>query len=303
MKRKLIQMAGKTMVVSLPSAWVKKYNLKKGEEIDLQEEGNTVLVRTVKSVKPEGRPRIDISSTGSLLLRILAGLYKSGYDEFELVFDDPQVLKKVEKDLKEFLIGLEIVSQGKQSCIVKVLTQEVDTEFDNVLRKIFLSLISFSNESLECYKKNDFNALQEVLEYEKTNNKLTTFCRRILNKKGYTKTLKITYIYCLIEELEKLADEYKYICEYLIKKKKKSSKDILMIYQKTNSFFNDFYELFYKYDQNKIINLYNMKKELISEIDTQLDKKTECYSKILHHLANIVQLTGNCLTFKLCLEL
>lgn len=303
MKRKLIQMAGRTMVVSLPADWVKKYGLKKGEEIDLEEVGDTVLIKTVKNIKPEGRPKIDISGTGPLSLRILAGLYKSGYDEFELVFDDPQVLKKVEKDLKEFLIGLEIVSQGKQSCIVKVLAQEMDTEFDNVLRKVFLSLISFSNESFENYKKNDFKALQEVLEYEKTNNKLTTFCRRILNKKSYTKNLKITYFYCLIEELEKLADEYKYICEYLIEKEKKASKNILMMYQKTNDLFNDFYELFYKYDQNKTVNLYNRKKELITEINTQFDKKTESCSKILHHLANIVQLTGNCLTFKLCLEL
>lgn len=303
MKRKLIQMAGKTIVVSLPSGWVKRYNLKKGEEIDLTEEGDTVLIKTVKGIKPEGRPKIDISGTGALSLRILAGLYKSGYDEFELVFDDPKILKKVEKDLKEFLIGLEIVSQSKQGCIIKILAQEMDTEFDNVLRKIFLSLISFSNESLESYKKGDFKALQEILEYEKTNNKLTTFCRRILNKKSYTKTLKLTYLYCLVEELEKIADEYRYICEYLMKKEPKSSKDILEIYQKTNNFFNEFYELFYKYDQAKIINLYNLKKEVITEIDLQFDKKNGSYHKILHHLANIVQLTGNCLTFKLCLEL
>lgn len=296
-------MAGKTMVVSLPSDWVKKYGLKKGEEIDLIEEGDTVLIRTAKSIKPEGRPKIDISGTGQLSLRILAGLYKSGYDEFELVFDDPKTLKKIEKDLKEFLIGLEIISQSEQRCVIKILTQEMYTEFDNILRKIFLSLISFSNESLESYKKNDFKALQEILEYEKINNKLTTFCRRILNKKSYTKTLKLTYLYCLIEELEKIADEYRYICEYLMKKETKSSKDVLEIYQKTNNFFDEFYELFYKYDQNRIISLYNKKKEIITEIDIRFDKKNESYYKILHHLANIVQLTGNCLTFKLCLEL
>lgn len=303
MKRKLIQMAGKTMVVSLPSAWVKKYGLKKGEEIDLSEEGNVLSIKTGKGVKPSGRPKININEVGtSLSLRILAGLYKSGYDEFELLFDNPKILSDIEKNLKD-LIGLEIVSQTTKSCVIKILTQEMDTEFKNVLRRIFLSLISFSNETLEFFKKGNFNTPKELLEYEKTNNKLTTFCRRILNKKGYTNHVKTTYVYCLIEELEKIADEYKYICEFLIGKKKKSSKEILNVYKKVNEFFYEFYELFYKYDQIKLIELYQQKKKLLEEIDVFLNKKGESYSKIIHHLANIVQLTGNCLTFKLCLEL
>ena len=32
-KRKVIQLAGRTLVVSLPSKWAKKHNVQKGDEI------------------------------------------------------------------------------------------------------------------------------------------------------------------------------------------------------------------------------------------------------------------------------
>ena len=44
MKRKIIQLAGKTHVVSLPSKYVKKYGLKKGDEVDVEERGAQIVL-------------------------------------------------------------------------------------------------------------------------------------------------------------------------------------------------------------------------------------------------------------------
>jgi len=48
MKRSVILMGGKTYVVSLPAKWIQKYGIQKGEELELEEIDNTVIVRTDK---------------------------------------------------------------------------------------------------------------------------------------------------------------------------------------------------------------------------------------------------------------
>ncbi len=46
MKRKIIQIADSTQLVSLPRKWCKRLNLRKGDEIDIQEKVNPLIVST-----------------------------------------------------------------------------------------------------------------------------------------------------------------------------------------------------------------------------------------------------------------
>ena len=46
MKRKVIQIAESTQLVSLPRKWALKYGVKKGDEVDVLEEGNKIVVST-----------------------------------------------------------------------------------------------------------------------------------------------------------------------------------------------------------------------------------------------------------------
>jgi len=74
MKRKIIQTAGKTMVVSLPSAWVKKYGIKKGEEVEVEERGAEISVSTkrgydleeIKIIYTVTSASVSIASSSSL---------------------------------------------------------------------------------------------------------------------------------------------------------------------------------------------------------------------------------------------
>jgi len=44
MKRKIIKQGHNTLTMTLPSEWVKKLNLKAGDEIDLNEKGGSLMV-------------------------------------------------------------------------------------------------------------------------------------------------------------------------------------------------------------------------------------------------------------------
>ena len=60
MKRKVIQLAGKTLVVSLPHLWVKKHGVKKGHDMELQEKGTNILL-SIQSMYDAGSTSITIN--------------------------------------------------------------------------------------------------------------------------------------------------------------------------------------------------------------------------------------------------
>ncbi|MBU4502331.1 MAG: AbrB/MazE/SpoVT family DNA-binding domain-containing protein, partial [Nanoarchaeota archaeon] len=86
MKRKVIQMAGKTMLVSLPAPWVKKFGIKKGDELEL-EEGNQNIIISTKKDYSASKIKIDISDLDTQVIKwTLSAIHKSGYDEVEIIY-------------------------------------------------------------------------------------------------------------------------------------------------------------------------------------------------------------------------
>jgi len=291
MKRKLIQMAGKTIVVSLPASWVKKYGLKKGEEIELEERGNTLSINTEKSLSVK-KTSLDLRSIKVSGQRIMAALYKRGYDEIDVVYDDIKQLEEVKKALSLEAKDFEIIQQSKNHCIIKSIAESTHKEFDNVLRRTFLVLNTMIEEIYEGLTSKDKKLIDAAKEHEKTNNKLTHFCRRSLNKKGY-KDYEITAImYTIIEQLENIADELKFLCDFLISedlKKLKVSKEVLDLFKDVQKNTNNFYELFYDFNLEKSEKFAEERKKIIETAKKLFMKKPNKEVKIVHHLMNVTQ--------------
>ena len=55
MKRKIVQHGSSSLTVSIPYKWIQKYNLNKGDEINIEENGNSLILssdnRKVQNVK------------------------------------------------------------------------------------------------------------------------------------------------------------------------------------------------------------------------------------------------------------
>ena len=90
MKRKIIQIANSTYLVSLPKKWCVDNNLKKGEEIDVEPKGGEVTITAEKKIIPTST-EMDITRLDrtSIFFAIRA-LYKKGYDEIKLTFKNPE---------------------------------------------------------------------------------------------------------------------------------------------------------------------------------------------------------------------
>lgn len=294
MKRKLIQMAGKTMVVSLPSSWVKKYGLKKGEEIDLEEQGQRVVISTGKEYDIE-KVRIDLKGATERAIRwTLSALHKSGFDEIVIDHDKKETVKIIEELIKDLYTGFTIMEQTKERCILKSISKDKESELDPTLRRAFLVTMSMGEETLEAIKKRKFGDLKELAMKERMNNQLTNFCERILNKRGYKDHKKTNFMYVIAWNLEKICDNYNYICNLLKDAKKvKIGNDIIKLYESANNLFKEYYGLFYKFDINRLSELGAKKKEIEKETRKIMKGKTEIEVELIHHLLTIVSQTAD----------
>lgn len=294
MKRKVIQMAGKTMVVSLPVDWVRKFGIHKGDEIDLKEEGKRIIISTTEGTSKEIL-EVNITGLNQLIPRAIHALYKRGFDEIKLKFDDPSYKKIIRQALKNEVASLEIVEESENFCILKNVSTMLESEFDPILRRTFRLLILMSEKGLNALKNKKFDELEEAKDLELVNNRLTTFCRRVLNKNGYKDYKKLTFIYNLIENLEKIADRYKYLFSYVIKesKKIKLNKEIIKYYEETHNILNEFYNLYYKFDNGKASAIYDKRKELIEKGYKLMEKENKKEAVIIHHLIIVIQTTFN----------
>ncbi|MBI2654801.1 phosphate uptake regulator PhoU [Candidatus Woesearchaeota archaeon] len=290
-KRRVIQIANSTQLISLPRKWSVKYGVKKGDELEIEENGNSLQINTDKEFTVE-KVELDISDLDPMILRSVVALYKRGVDEIRITFDKPELIDSIQKAIGKEAVGYEITEQGKNYCIIKHVSGELE-DFEPVLRRTFLLLTSMANESLTSIKKGEFENLKNIAFLEEANNRFTTTCRRFLNKKGYVNNKKIGPLYYIIEEMENIADQYKYLCDYIYSmksKKIKLSKEVIEMYEKTNEMLNLFYEIFYKFDKQKLVTIGNQRKILVDRFLSLFGKNTNNIEKIvIYHIFTIMQ--------------
>lgn len=282
-------MAGKTMVVSLPSEWVKRFNIKKGEDIDIVESGSKLIIGMEKGLQEE-KIKIKVSGPSKLIRRYIGNLYKKGYDEIEVRFDDITVLKEIEKHL-ELFIGFEIIEHGKDYCIIRDIAHGEELELNTMLRKSFFTTLSLAEDSITAIQRKEYSKLKEIALLEHNQNKQYIFCLRILNKYGYKLHKKYAFMYLLVERLEEVCDEYKYICDYLYVNggKLKIKEEILEFFKEVNNMLKMFYDCYYsQLDEKKIEDTIKIKEKLTKQGFNLLSSKSKPQEIVtLHHLINL----------------
>ena len=283
MKRKVIQLAEKTLVVSLPSQWVKQWGITKGEELELLENGAQLQITTCKA-RDLKKCSVDFSQVNERVIRwVLSSLHKKGYDEIEIATSGKEQEQLIDELLKDLFIGFAIVHKTQNNCIVRCLSKEFEDQFDIILRRAFLITLSLAEQTAEFASKGSYEQLSELSTLEKNNNQLTNFCQRILNKRGHPDSTKTTFLYVIIWNLEKIADEYNYLGK-AIASRKTIGKQTLTLLGQTNKLLRDYYELFYAFDLNRLTAISKTYKELHTSIENAMSKEEALCLSYLSHI-------------------
>jgi len=275
LRRKVIQIAGSTQLVSLPRQWAKRNNLQKGQEIEVRENGNTIVVMANAEPFIE-KAEIDISKLDVMIPRCISALYKRGVDSLRVTYSDPTSLSILHKALAKDTVGFEILEQGENTCMIKHVAGET-TEFNSVLRRVFLLLNTMSEESISAFRKENYTLLGNLAFLEEANNRFTTICMRYLNTKGAADTFnKVGPLYHMVESLEQLADHYKYLLQHfskLDKEKVKIRKEVLQLFEKSNKLIRLYSELFYKFDSERVVVFKKERNAVVETVHGLLKRK------------------------------
>jgi phosphate uptake regulator len=289
MKRKVIQLAGKTLLVSLPLKWARKHNVNKGDELELEEQDKNMLIKPESELIAD-KTEIDVSNLGLMATRALGAVFKAGYDEVEVKYNSADELEAIQDVVRQEFLSFEIVYQGKNILRIKKVSTIDYSEFDTILRRMFLIIKSVGEDSLLAIKQNDKDFLKKIILRDRDVNKASDFCRRILNKKGFSTFRKTPPMYFIIEQLEKIADFYKELCKKALEKEKKLNPETEAMLKKTNSFFEQFYTLFYSFSLEKIADFGKNSNSLKKEIEKLIDN-SKSETRMLFYLNSIIEST------------
>ena len=303
MKRKVVKHGSATLTVSLPAKWAKKYGIKAGDELDIKEDMGKLIIAADKGYETIKECHLDMDSCGVISQGCIGALYKGGADSIHLTFKKTDGMQVIDKALKD-LLGFEIMHQANNSCTIKEISTFGQEDMQSMLKRTCLLLISIADDSIDALKQGNKDLLKKIIERDIIVNKFANYCRRIINKKGVAKIKDVPMIYYVIEEVENLGDEYKYLCRHILENNLTiANKEVFKIFESLNKLFNDFFRLYFKFSIEKTRKLVEDKKKLIKQINKLFKTATPNDARILDSLDRmaviVTNMVGPLLTMKM----
>ena len=316
MKRKIIRQGHNTLTMTLPSEWVKKFNISSGDDVDVYEKDNCLLIN---SEKHDNNMKTEFSIDGMDLPTIwkyFMAVYREGYDEVKVKFTpglelenpykffshhqiDLKYGKNIEKKeatdviqgVVSRFIGFEIIECGVDYVLIRELSQPTSREFDNSLRRVLLVLQQMADEILEAIKSSKPKILMHIHDIDITLDKFHDYCIRILNKVGNKESRKTTLLFSTLYLLELMGDEFKSISHHLIYDfKDQNYKSVVGITESIKEQLDLYYSMFYKFDLSKVTKMSELDMSRYFNVHDTIKKiKDEAPKEIFHHLRIITR--------------
>ena len=193
MRRRVIKLAEKTLVMSLPARWTRRWGIAKGHELEVEELGHRLVLSQVQDTTQPLNTELNLEGTDSSLFRIsISAAYRAGYDEI-VVRHRPRVFDvrtqktiptaRVLAEIATQRIGLELVEQSSHATTLRALGEVKRDELEPTKRRIFHAIASLGKDGLEAVMNRDKELLMSLATSEDARvNRLVDFCLRVIAK-------------------------------------------------------------------------------------------------------------------------
>jgi phosphate uptake regulator len=289
MKRKIIKIAKNTFVVSLPTEWVKKENLSKGDELDVMIKDGKLICTSANTTETTKRITLNVENMNEQILRwAIIAIQKKGWDEITLLNYKEKHLTVIDDLLNNVFIGFVIKEKQKTFLTIGEIAKVDLKELEPSIRRAFRLLNIQIEETIEAFETRNDKFLQQQILHEKNNNQITHFCERLLNNYPNQKD-NGHYWYVLAWNLEKISTNFKYISEYFKGAIIPISKATLNILKEIKEFSKDYYNLIYNFSFEELSKLIEKKESIEKKIFKQMTEKNIRHEVVLlHFLHNTV---------------
>ncbi|MBU0906861.1 MAG: AbrB/MazE/SpoVT family DNA-binding domain-containing protein [Nanoarchaeota archaeon] len=331
MKRKIIKQGHNTLTLTLPREWIKRLNLRAGEEIDVVENEDSLIVNGHQNTK-KNCAVIDITHFSvPLLWRYMQSAYRSGCDEIKIVFDPtkkeyadafhfyttqfeyanlgekvpPKTAKAMIQDVANRFVGIDVVEFGKDYCLIKEVAEVSPKEFDSSLRKIFLVIFELFNVTLDVIEREEIKNAKLCKDIHNTDlniDRSVDYCARILNRiTGIMPERKKSLVFTSLFLLELIGDEFKYIAKHFAQSKKPFG-ECEKIARLVKEHFELYYKLFYKFDRETALKFGNNDVAVYKEHFKTKDKFHGEAKSVAKHLMMISKFTLSLVELRIQME-
>ncbi|MBU0614808.1 MAG: hypothetical protein KJ601_01840 [Nanoarchaeota archaeon] len=287
MKRKVIKQGNGTLTMTLPKKWADSVGLTENSELDIIEQGHSIQV-TSSSAQKGTQIEISLDSNNRTYIRqVLNNIYLTGYDEVNVIDVEPGSLKTI-REVIEDLLGYQIIQYSRNSCLIRNLSKEDDTEFSALLRRIFLLVKLQLDLMIEDFSGQKLDNHQQLFEIGKSIHRFVYYCRRLLIKTRMFSNYKSTRMYLLITRLLTISHSVEYLYDSL-SGSPVISKQELEYCKDTAEYFQLFYSLFYQLKHKSIYKLSEGKEDLLDQRLLKLLSSKSSNHIVIHYCAQIIR--------------
>ncbi|MEK6800911.1 MAG: hypothetical protein AABY05_03185 [Nanoarchaeota archaeon] len=279
MKRKLVKHGEATLMVSVPSKWIKQKNLGKGDEVDIIESDGNLVVSTERKYKKKEKEITFSSETESSLRMVIANAYRSGYEKLVVRFENDKQLSMIKEVVEKHLLGFEVIKEDKSSCIIENITEPSIEQFDNIFSKVLINIESLLDSVAQYLngKTSDFEKTEEkIIEFD-------NFCRRVIYRQGNLEGQQLRWAFHTA--LNHGQRELYQLLVFLKKNKVKETKELGDLLEKVREVFTLLKSAYYEKSQKTINKIHLIEKNFIYTKGYELLKKSN-EPIVIHHLLN-----------------
>lgn len=294
-----------TLVVSIPSALVKRFKVKKGDSVFLKDQEKGFAV-SFHPQNDEKKIAVDLSGTLPMTHRIVGALYKAGYDEMTLKYSTAEEAKAILETIPR-LQGHEVFQHQKNAIVVKGIVKMDQESFDILYRKCFHVVKDMAEDTVIALKKNDKELMQQVILKDDMMAVFVDYTRRMLLKGIVSE--QSTELYYIATQLEKIADRLKYVCRYYASPsssshvKQKPTQAIVVFLEEVTKYFQLFETLFYSFSLEKVAHFGKERKRLLKRQEELFPsvprQEMRAFTELTAMLSLIFDLNGSLLEMKL----
>ncbi|HII71263.1 TPA: AbrB/MazE/SpoVT family DNA-binding domain-containing protein [Candidatus Woesearchaeota archaeon] len=297
----------------MPKSWVTQNKVKKGDELEITEQGSKLIISS-DSAQEVLSTVIDVTGLDrTSILFYIRSAYRRGYDVIDIRYSEPHTKhlrtgakKKISSVVHEEvsrLVGVEVIQQKEDSCMIKSISQTTSDDFQNILRRIFILLTDFADDISNGYKEANTGLLESAEEKHDNITKFISYSLRLLNKTNDYSPSERTMMYHAVASLENIVDALKWGGRRGHQSKnKRFNKKTLEIVEMIMKSIGMYYDFFYKFDSRKVGVLYKHRHDIREDIEKIIGTLPIGEAIIINELSRILETIVSLTEIKMGME-